>query len=78
MFCRVINAGKTKLNEDQAYAGTFMVPYVDDEAEGPDISEGTPVDAQNGVSGGVHANSRPEGTRSPDSISSSEWQMLVC
>ena len=56
-----------------------MVPYVEDDTEGPDISEGTSKDGveQNGVSGGAPPNGRPEGTRSPDSISSSEWQMLV-
>ena len=55
-----------------------MVPYVEDDTEGPDISQGTSVGGveQNGVSGGAPPN-RPEGTRSPDSISSSEWQMLV-
>ncbi len=69
----MINAGKTKLNEDQAYAATFMVPYVEDDSEEPDISEGKSVQ-QNGVSDGQE---RSHGTRSPDSISSSEWQMLV-
>ena len=69
----MINAGKTKLNEDQAYAGTFMVPCAEDDADGPDIAETV---QQNGVADPNQA--RLQGTRSPDSISSSEWQTLVC
>ncbi len=72
----MINAGKTKLNEDQAFAATFMVPHVEDEETEEAPASSGAAGEMNGVSDGA-ATEREHGTRSPDSISSSEWQMLV-